>query len=276
VHRIYEGTGFIHPDSSGMRIRLFEASPETATFIAKDEHGEVVGVVSIVGDSEELGLPSDGAFGEELNALRRQGLRLCEWTNQVLDERYRSSSLATELMRVGAAHVFESGYDKYIATVSASHTGFYQLLGYTEIGAERSYSQEIDDPVVALAIDASLYTKSPSRPLNEAEQFLRTFMADENPYVAHVARWKESARRQFLDSETLHDLFVRESDFLRRWDEEERQKVEDLWTPELFAAVQERTLLGRIRGCISRYAEDFGFALSGDEAELAIGQLAVV
>src|SRR5690349_15279258 len=56
VHDVYLGTGFIHPVPSGMRLRIYETTAETATFIAKFE-GRVVGVLSVVEDSPDLGLP---------------------------------------------------------------------------------------------------------------------------------------------------------------------------------------------------------------------------
>src|SRR5689334_8413841 len=45
VHDVYLGTGYIEPEPGGMRLRIFEATLETATFVAKVD-GRVVGVLS--------------------------------------------------------------------------------------------------------------------------------------------------------------------------------------------------------------------------------------
>jgi hypothetical protein len=60
VHDAYVEAGYIQPHSSRMRARVFDASPNMATFIAKVGQ-RVVGVLSIVADSPKLGLLSVGA-----------------------------------------------------------------------------------------------------------------------------------------------------------------------------------------------------------------------
>ena len=75
VHDVFLGRGFIDADPSRMRVRIYETTPETATFVAK-VGTRVVAVLSVVEDTPELGLPSDCAFKPELDAFRRAGRRL--------------------------------------------------------------------------------------------------------------------------------------------------------------------------------------------------------
>jgi len=58
--------GYIKPTECGMRVRCFEALPETATFVAHVK-GEIAGVLSVVGDTPEFGLPADRAFKGEID-----------------------------------------------------------------------------------------------------------------------------------------------------------------------------------------------------------------
>ena len=81
VYEIFLEIGYIKPNPYRIRIRTYEATAETATFIAKHD-GKIVGVQSVVLDSPDLGLPSDVAFQSELDVLRSQGIRLTEATNE--------------------------------------------------------------------------------------------------------------------------------------------------------------------------------------------------
>lgn len=236
VHDIYLGRGFIDPEPAGMRLRIFETTPDMATFVAKLDNGQVVGVLSIVADGEDFGLPSDVAFKAELDQLRATGARLCEATNQAVAEEYRKSAVPTELMRCAVAHFIRAGFDETIATVSPSHNSFYELLGFREIGGERSYSKEYNDPVVALSMDVEHYRRAPIG-LNETEQFVHRFLAGENPYITRVAEWAKQARRQFLDADLLSQLFVTERNFIKDCSPAELAALHRRWGSTLFSEV---------------------------------------
>lgn len=235
VHQVYLESGYIHPEPTGMRVRIFETSSETATFVAKVE-GRVVGVISVVGDSLDLGLPSDAAFSAELDALRDGGAQVCEVTNQVVAEPYRKSAVTTELMRAAVAHALQSGFRVGVATVSPSHNGFYDLLGFTQLGSERSYSQKLHDPVVALMIDWDNY-RNPPEDLSPAVSFVHQFLGPQNPMMKCVAMWDRKARAAFLNPELLEQLFINDSNFLASCSPAELETVRMRWGIELFRAV---------------------------------------
>ncbi len=240
VHHVYTETGYIYSHGSGLRLRIFEAMPETATFVAKVK-GRIVGVLSVVGDTPELGLPSDAAFEDEIDRVRALGLRLCEMTNQAVAEEFRKSSVPTELMRCAMAHAFQTGYDKAIAAVSSSHNGFYQLLGFHEIGSERSYSDEIDDPVVALCVDADFYRQRVDS-LNEGGCFIQHFMTDGNPFMGKVGAWSIEAHRRFMNGSLLRQLFITEGAFITNCTIRELRALERLWGSRTFSIVTGRSI----------------------------------
>ncbi len=187
--------GYILPHANGMRIRPFEESESTATFIAKKD-GHVVAVLSLVTDSREHGLPSDLSFKAELDEMRSQGLFISELTNQVVDEPYRRSAITTELMRCAIAHGLQAKHDRGVAAISASHVDFYEIMGFSVFGAERSYSNLVYDPVVAVCITQERYL-NPTSALSEIEQFVQQFMIVENPYMDRVIAWDAAARAAF-------------------------------------------------------------------------------
>ncbi len=235
VHDVYLGTGFIEAEPAGMRLRIFEATLETATFVAKVDD-RVVGVLSVVDDTLELGLPSDTAFKKELDELRAQGLILAEVTNQAVASEYRKSAVPTELMRCAVAHGLKGNYDAAVATVSPSHNGFYELLGFRERGPLRSYSDKLHDPVVSLIMDMNLWRK-PAGAFNQTERFVLRFLTDENHYLPMIEDWTEHARLQFFNAELLVQLFATERAFLAECSSSELGILKRRWGEELFEAV---------------------------------------
>jgi ribosomal protein S18 acetylase RimI-like enzyme len=214
--------------------------PETATFVAK-VNGKIVGVLSVVGDTPELGLPSDIAFKEEIDGTRKTGRRICEMTNQAVVEEYRKTAVPTELMRCAMAHAFRTGYDKAIAAVSSSHNAFYRLLGFNEIGSERSYSGTIYDPVVALSVDASFYRQEEDR-LDGVGKFIQHYMTAGNPFMKLVEDWSGEARRKFMDRALLRQLFVTEGALITNCTIGEFHALEYLWGKRTFSAVTGRSM----------------------------------
>ena len=245
VHDVYVEAGYIRPQLSGLRVRMFEALPDEATFIAK-VGGKIVGVVSVTVDSPVLGLPSDASFKAELDSLREGGGKLSEMTNQVISEKYRKSGLATELMRCAAAHVIRGDYDETVATISPSHSAFYRTLGFREVGNARSYSATIYDPVVALSVDLSQY-RGEAHELDEAKRFIRHFMAEGNPFMKRVEKWNRQAETQFRDADLLRRLFITETGFITQCSNAELQCLEHAWGRRLFATATGRSFLARAK-----------------------------
>jgi ribosomal protein S18 acetylase RimI-like enzyme len=235
VHDVFLGRGFIKPDPARMRVRIYETTPETATFIAKVQD-RVVAVLSVVEDTPDLGLPSDCVFKPELDALRRAGKRLCEVTNQAVADDFRKSAVPTELMRCAIAVSLTGGFHEAIATVSPSHNGFYDLLGFRQIGSERSYSKTIDDPVIALSMDIDQY-RTPQLSLSGAAQFIRQFLTDGNRFLSRVTEWANEARESFLNPDLLRQLFVLDRNFLAKFAPAELGILHDRWGHETFVAV---------------------------------------
>ena len=235
VHDVYVETGFMRPHRSGLRVRLFEAMPETATFIArKDER--VVGVLSMVPDSPAFGLPSDLAFKAELDGLRRTGAKLGEVTNQAVSVDHRQSGIATELIRCAFAHRYLKGWDESVTTISPQHAPFYEVLGAREIGGRRSYSPLIYDQVVAMS-NNSCDRWDPRHEPEPGDRFIHRYMITTNPYWSQMAQWDADAKRAFLEPGLLRRLFVEERGLLAQCSQAELEALRNTWGDARFASV---------------------------------------
>ena len=239
VHDAFVERGYIPPQPTGLRLRVTEALPQTATFIA-EVGPEVVGVQSIAVDSDEFGLPSDGAFRNEIDSLRIGGRRVCEATNQAIGVDYRKTAVPTELMRCMFAHALAIGCDELITTVSPGHARFFGLLGFEQISPVRSYSTEYDDPVVVMRVNVYDLVERAARAQEDQDDgalFVRSRCLEDNPYRGQVNDWAAGAAKTFADPAALHSLFVDQGNLLGSCSAEELAAICRLWGHEVFDQV---------------------------------------
>ena len=235
VYDVFLAAGYTTPHECRMRIRIFEALADTATFIAKRE-GQIIGVLSLVLDSPGLGLPSDVAFKDELNALRSGGIKLCETTNQAIVPRFRKTAVTTQMMRCCSAQGLLENRDGIIISVSPSHVGFYELLGFQLLSDVRSYSSRHYDPVVMMCLyTAELRQRDPTADLCQA--FIADYLSFKNPFVQKVKIWKQSAYDGFYEAHELRKVFVDESKLLETCTDAEREAVRNNWGEGTYISV---------------------------------------
>jgi ribosomal protein S18 acetylase RimI-like enzyme len=247
VHDCFVERDCIEPAPSGLRMRLWEALPEMATFVATVD-GKVVGVQSLVNNSPGLGLPSDVVFRDEIDVLRMgpwptrsgSGRIVCEATNQAIAPAYRHSAVATELMRCLFAHALMVGCGELITAVSPGHSRFYELLGFESISTVRSGSVQSDTPAVLMRANVTDMVDRASEADDDSDGatlFIKCRCLASNPYRDKVRQWEAEAQAVFADPEGLCRLFVEASGLLSRCSEEEREAVCQSWGAGVFAAV---------------------------------------
>ena len=209
VHDAFVEKQYMLPRSSGTRVRPFETDRRTATFVAMAD-GEVVGVQSLVVDSDDLGLPSGHVFPVEIGSLWDPGRLVCEATNEAVAPAFRRSAVPTELMRCLYAHAVRLGCNELITTVSPGHKAFYEYMGFEQIGSERSFSTEVDDPVVLMCWHLDTVEERYGQ-VDPAEDtlagFLKRFYITGNRYVEHIDGWMNLGESLFDDAEGVGSFF---------------------------------------------------------------------
>lgn len=239
VHDLFVMQGYIKANPCGLRIRAYEALPKTATFTAN--HGdEIIGVLSVVIDSRDMGLPSDHTFSDEINDLRRNGRKVCEGTNWAIVEEYRNSGVLTELMRCALAQAVEEGRDDFVGAISPNHFPFFRLLGFDKIGSTRNYSQGIYDPVTLVCLDVAGMGErfEDVRSFDgDDEAFLKEYYLDSNPYHRYVPAWSNIAERFFSEEALLREFFFHRSRLLSHCTQSEIEAIRYAWGKDMFARV---------------------------------------
>lgn len=123
--------------------------PHLFSFVAYDE-GKLVGTVSIRFDSEK-GLSADELYKDEIDVLRKEGCRVCEFTRLAVDELTVSKPVLaglfhTTYLYAAAVH----GYTFAVIEVNPRHVGFYRrALAFEPMGPER-LNTRVNAPAVLL------------------------------------------------------------------------------------------------------------------------------
>jgi len=142
VERRYTGRGYTLPSPK-------KRSPLLSTFIAYDE-GVIVGTVGVGLDSEK-GLGADELYKQELDALRAQGFRLCEFTRLAVDRTAASKPVLAGLFHT--AYLYASvikGCTHAVIEVNPRHVAFYgKTLNFQTLGPER-LNKRVNAPAVLL------------------------------------------------------------------------------------------------------------------------------
>jgi hypothetical protein len=234
THDLFVQQGYIQPHPSGIRLRRYEALPETATFVGR-KPDQVVGVTTVVVDTGRFGIPANGPFGQEIkDALTSQGRTVCEGTNWLVAPEYRRSAILGELMRASLAYAMYERCDDFLACVSPGHAKFYEVLGFELLGTERSYSRQIDDPVVLMRLDVRCLR---DQFVGEDEEFLNEYWIDTNPYHTLVPEWCDKAVNAFKDPNLLRELFLKQTGFLSNCPASDREQIAACWGRELYDRV---------------------------------------
>ena len=122
------------------------------TLIAED-HNDTIGTMSIGFDRPE-GLFVDDLFPAEVEALRREGRRICEFTKLAVDGVVRSKRVLASLFHVAYIYAHRlKGFDCLLIEVNPRHVRYYEkMLGFKTIGPER-LNRRVNAPAVLLCLD---------------------------------------------------------------------------------------------------------------------------
>ncbi|MFC1671967.1 hypothetical protein ACFL01_02405 [Planctomycetota bacterium] len=154
VHSLYVEKGYTEPFRNGMWLSPFNLLPDTVTLVVK-RGDAMVGTLTLVIDSE-LGLPCDGLYRNEVDALRRAGRIPSEIISLgVADEGKRASQkiLVKLFNYVYMTAWYLRGATDFVITVNPGHAEYYRkTLLFDRIGGERNYTKVGGAPAVLMSL----------------------------------------------------------------------------------------------------------------------------
>lgn len=131
-----------------------QSCPERITLVTyKDE--EIVGTLTIGFDTGS-GLLVDELYKPEVDALRQQGRRVCEFTKLAIDTKRASKRMMAGLFHIAFLYAGRIwGYTDIVIEVNPSHVSFYErMLNFQILGGERMCPR-VGAPAVLLRGESS-------------------------------------------------------------------------------------------------------------------------
>lgn len=114
------------------------------------EADQTIGTITVAFDGSS-GLASEDSFPDEVESLRQQGLRICEFTKLAIDPTVGTKRVLAALFHVAyiIAHRLR-GYDLLLIEVNPRHRRYYErMLGMQLAGSER-INRNVNAPAVLL------------------------------------------------------------------------------------------------------------------------------
>jgi hypothetical protein len=120
------------------RGSLVSENPHRITLVTYGMENQVIGTISVGMDSPE-GLYADENYKQELDTLRAQGCRLCEYNALAVDSSIKSKRVLASLFHIAMLYPYGLfGYTDGVIEVAPNHAGFYRkMMGFSQIGDER-------------------------------------------------------------------------------------------------------------------------------------------
>jgi hypothetical protein len=114
------------------------------------EDDVVIGTITVAFDNPGR-LGADEAFGAEVNALRAQGRRVCEFTKLAIDPAVGTKRVLATLFHVAyiVAHRIR-GHDMLIMEVNPRHVRYYERMLGCQILADERINKSVNAPAVLL------------------------------------------------------------------------------------------------------------------------------
>lgn len=143
LHRLYSKMGIVPQESNGMWLSIYDALPETTTFVVEDDQGEMAGALTLVLDSP-IGLPADTLYKEEIDRLRSSGRKVSEIISLGISDSAKGSvKLLASLFYCAYLLSWRlKNYNDFVITVHARYEKFYcRNILFKKIGEVRKYAK---------------------------------------------------------------------------------------------------------------------------------------
>lgn len=163
VYKEYLKRGYLKESNSSLKISLFNALPQTTTFVSLFEN-EVFATATVIPDSP-LGLPMDAIYHQEMGVLRKHNKKICEISMLASDTELFPSGISMLLNSKKMLFIFNLfklifdyvyrvlRLDCICITIHPKHSLTYEFLLFKDLGGLKSYSSVNDAPAIAKYIE---------------------------------------------------------------------------------------------------------------------------
>ena len=152
LHDLYSEMGITESNDDGLWLSIYDALPETTTFIAKNQQGSVEGALTTVFESS-IGLPADDLYKKEIDTIRDAGENICEIISLGIKNNGKASvKILASLFYCAFLHAWKGeNATVFVITVHSDLENFYrQRVAFDKLGPVRNYAKVNGAPTVLL------------------------------------------------------------------------------------------------------------------------------
>ncbi len=154
LYNLYSEMEIVQERKHGLWLSIYDALPETTTFVAKNDQGCVEGALTVVLDSP-IGLPADELYKDKIDDLRNADEEICEFVSLGIKKTVKSRlKVLASLFYCAFLHAWwRNDSRQLIITVHSRFENFYRRNVYFDkIGPERKYAKVNGEPTVLLKL----------------------------------------------------------------------------------------------------------------------------
>ncbi len=216
VYKEYLKRGYVKESGSKLKFSLFNALPETTTFVSALEN-EIFCTATLIPDSP-LGLPMDEIYQQELIQLRQQNKKLCEISMLASDTDLFGEGISVMLNSKKMFIIFYLfkvifdyarqylKFDCICITINPKHKLTYDFLLFKDLGELKIYNNANGAPAIAKYLD--LNTVEEECKANNKEGLYRMFLKKQTPPDKFTKKFAFS-------NEDLKYFFVEKADVFK-------------------------------------------------------------
>lgn len=217
VYKEYLRRNYIRPDGEAIKLSIFNALPQTTTFIALFDK-QIVATASVVLDSP-IGLPMDKIYHEELCSLRQQGNKVCEVSMLASDTQIFQGGTSLMLNAKKLFFIFNlfkvifdyagelAKMDYICITINPKHNLTYEYILFKDLGGLKVYDTVNNAPAIAKCLNLKT-SKDECQKLNKPGLYEMFFMRRTHP--------DHFARKALLSPADLKYFFVDKTDIFKQ------------------------------------------------------------
>ncbi|MDD5585220.1 MAG: hypothetical protein PHV55_09235 [Candidatus Omnitrophica bacterium] len=236
VYKEYLRRGYIPKGyTNDLRLSLYNALPDTTTFIAKQQRA-LAATVTLVPDSK-LGILMDKLYKKEVDALRNQGRRVAEVSQLAINSAFFPQGLFSmfnfnkliflfKLFRQVLDYAFFIGKvtDLCIA-FNPRHQYLYRFLQFEQMG-ELKYYGAFHSPAIAMHLDlATVQEKAKKR-----KGLYKIFFSGKADPFAFKGKYR-------ITPEDLEYFFIKKSDIFKKASKTQLDALKCYYPPDAFSAL---------------------------------------
>jgi len=226
IHYLYAKKGFARVKDPGVWLSIYDALPDTTTFVVEDDQGCVEGAITAVFDSP-IGLPADELYQEEIDVVRNSGAKICEIVSLGTKNTDKNTLkiLACLFYCVWLLAWRIRKATDFVVTVNPSHKKFYcRKLLFKEIGPQRNYAKVNGAPSVLLNVPLWLY----GRPENKHRIFPIYMTNQSNIEALNLIKNIENTLSPISDEE-FYTFFIEKTDIWGKCSQQQKDFIKKIY-----------------------------------------------